>query len=181
LSTQVPHLTRSTIPDGSTPYSFWISLSASDQPTEAKSSLLIAVLPVLQSSSPQDRPWSLLLEPCTPQTHLCNLISAGELRSDDAIVDGWKDQIVRRKTTHQELASLVWVSNVAVLRGVEIPKGQLTLSQMRMSSVSFDVMDQRLGHANKEAILRACRQSGITFPAREVADHHCEACYTSKA
>jgi hypothetical protein len=110
----------------------------------------------------------------------CNLISTGELRSDDAIVDGWKDQIVHRKT-HQELASLVWISNVAVLDGVVIPQGQLALSQIRMSSVSFDVMHQRLGHANKEAILRVCRQSGITFTTKEVADHHCEACYTSKA
>jgi hypothetical protein len=52
----------------------------------------------------------------------CNLISTGELRSDDAIVDGWKDLIVHRKT-RQELASLDWISNVAVLRGVEKPKG----------------------------------------------------------
>jgi hypothetical protein len=87
--------------------------------------------------------------------------------------------LINRKT-QQELAELAWVQDVAVFCRVREPQ-QVHLAQVSLPSVSFAVMHQRLAHANKVAVVKACDDAGITFSKKEVEAHHCEACHTSKA
>lgn len=111
----------------------------------------------------------------------CNLLSTGKFKEDNAIMDGWRDLLVH-KTTKQELASYNWINNVAVLKDVHRQKNEgHHLAQLQLASVSFDVMHQRLGHANKTAVLKAAAEAGIGFTHKEVESHHCEACLLAKA
>jgi hypothetical protein len=112
----------------------------------------------------------------------CNLISTGMLRSDGAVVDGYHDKLVMRSTRH-ELAYLSWVNGVAVLGRVTKPIQDLMPSfpQLSMASVTYDVMHRRLCHANKKAVVKACKEAGIAFSTKEVRDHHCEDCFLAKA
>jgi hypothetical protein len=112
----------------------------------------------------------------------CNMISTGMLRSDGAVVDGFNDKLVI-KSTKVEIASLAWVSEVAVLCNVTKPTGSILPSfpQPSMASVTFDIMHQRLCHANKKAVEKACKEIGISFSAKEIDGHHCDACFLGKA
>jgi hypothetical protein len=110
----------------------------------------------------------------------CSMISTFKLRKSGAVIDGFSDTLVLKESRRQ-LAKIDWVGKVATFR-LQSPSHSISKDvKHAMLGLSYQVMHQRLMHANKDVIMRACQQAGIHISKTNTEDTHCEDCAIFKA
>ncbi|KAL8290954.1 hypothetical protein RB600_006432 [Gaeumannomyces tritici] len=135
-----------------------------------------------------------------------NLLSLGKMRAK-----GMRDDQVNNEFYHEEsgrrIGTYTFRNNVVVADTVAPEAQQTTLKRLQAvlampnaagpadekvtakatvpaptgRPVPYVVMHRRLMHANKDAVLKACREAGIRVSAAEADKHVCEDCVQGKA
>ena len=107
----------------------------------------------------------------------CNLMSAGKLRADRAVLDGCTDRLIM-KHSGIEAAQLTWVNNVLAFKSARSTVIGSPLQDLVLASINYYTMHRRLMYTSKEVVYRACEKARIKIT--DGNESFCESCHLGK-
>lgn len=108
---------------------------------------------------------------------IANLISVGTFRSKGIFIDGANDKLITRDRT---ICALTYKHNVITLPVENVKPNALIALSAANKGVDYKLLHNRLGHAGKQRILKACELENIIVDKASMEDFHCEACHVAK-